>query len=160
MREKHQNFTSSQTPSRFRISSIIIVRHHYYILAVESGWFDKVLWQQLSHLLLKCTKSGYGTVLTAACSRQGCRVGGYHHYMWDMRFSRRCQWRYCSSALWRRVYLHLQGLEDQIVVSSEKLPSTNKSTRRHNAEQRHQRKLERKRVNSKIQELRIWCNTN
>jgi hypothetical protein len=32
----------------------------------------KVLWQQVSHLLLKYTKSGYGTVLTAACARQGC----------------------------------------------------------------------------------------
>jgi hypothetical protein len=30
-----------------------------------------VLWQQVSHLLLKYTKSGYGTVLTAACARQG-----------------------------------------------------------------------------------------
>jgi hypothetical protein len=32
----------------------------------------KVLWQQVSHLLLKYTKSGYETVLTAACARQGC----------------------------------------------------------------------------------------
>jgi hypothetical protein len=31
-----------------------------------------VLWQQVSHLLLKYTKSGYETVLTAACARQGC----------------------------------------------------------------------------------------
>jgi hypothetical protein len=30
-----------------------------------------VLWQQVSHLLLKYTKSGYETVLTAACARQG-----------------------------------------------------------------------------------------
>jgi hypothetical protein len=41
-------------------------------LVVESGWFEKELWQQVSHLLLKYTKSGYGTVLTAACTRQGC----------------------------------------------------------------------------------------
>jgi hypothetical protein len=31
-----------------------------------------VLWHQVSHLLLKYTKSGYETVLTAACARQGC----------------------------------------------------------------------------------------
>jgi hypothetical protein len=31
-----------------------------------------VLWQQASHLLLNRTDSGYGTVLTAACARQGC----------------------------------------------------------------------------------------
>jgi hypothetical protein len=31
-----------------------------------------VLWQQVSHLLLKYTKLGYETVLTAACARQGC----------------------------------------------------------------------------------------
>jgi hypothetical protein len=30
------------------------------------------LGQQVSHLLLKYTESGYGTVLTAACARQGC----------------------------------------------------------------------------------------
>jgi hypothetical protein len=41
-------------------------------LFVESGWYENVLWQQVSHLLLKYTKSGYGTVLTAACARQGC----------------------------------------------------------------------------------------
>jgi hypothetical protein len=41
-------------------------------LVVESGCFEKVLWQQVSHLLLKYTKSGYETVLTAACARQGC----------------------------------------------------------------------------------------
>jgi hypothetical protein len=40
-------------------------------LVVESGWFEKVLWLQVSQLL-KYTKSGYGTVLTAACTRQGC----------------------------------------------------------------------------------------
>jgi hypothetical protein len=33
---------------------------------------SKKCWQQFSHLLLKYTKSGYGTVLTAACARQGC----------------------------------------------------------------------------------------
>jgi hypothetical protein len=31
-----------------------------------------VTWQQVSHLLHKYTESGYGTVLTAACARQGC----------------------------------------------------------------------------------------
>jgi hypothetical protein len=45
-------------------------------LVVESGWFEKVLWQQVSHLLLKYTKSGYGTVLTAASARQGCSATG------------------------------------------------------------------------------------
>jgi hypothetical protein len=30
-----------------------------------------VLWQQASHLLLKYTNLGYGTVLTAVCARQG-----------------------------------------------------------------------------------------
>jgi hypothetical protein len=29
-----------------------------------------VLWQQVSNLLLKYTKSGYETALTAACARQ------------------------------------------------------------------------------------------
>jgi hypothetical protein len=33
---------------------------------------QKVLWQQISHLLLKYTKLGYETVLTAAFARQGC----------------------------------------------------------------------------------------
>jgi hypothetical protein len=37
-------------------------------LVVESGRFETVLWQQVSHLLLKYTKSGYETVLTAACA--------------------------------------------------------------------------------------------
>jgi hypothetical protein len=41
-------------------------------LVVESGRFEKVVWQQVSHLLLKYTKSGYETVLTAACARQVC----------------------------------------------------------------------------------------
>jgi hypothetical protein len=36
-----------------------------------------VLWQQVSHLLLKYTKSGYGTVLMAACARQGCSATDY-----------------------------------------------------------------------------------
>jgi hypothetical protein len=31
-----------------------------------------VLWQQVSHLLHKYTESGYETVLTSACARQGC----------------------------------------------------------------------------------------
>jgi hypothetical protein len=41
-------------------------------LVVESGCFEKVLWQQVSHLLLKYTKSGYETVLMAVCAHQGC----------------------------------------------------------------------------------------
>jgi hypothetical protein len=39
-----------------------------------------MLWQQVSHLLLKYTKSGYGTVLTAACARQGCSANDYNYY--------------------------------------------------------------------------------
>jgi hypothetical protein len=35
------------------------------------------LWQQVSHLLLKYTKSGYETVLTVACARQGCSATEY-----------------------------------------------------------------------------------
>jgi predicted RNA binding protein YcfA (HicA-like mRNA interferase family) len=35
-----------------------------------------VLRQKVSHLFLKHTKSGYGTVLTAACARQGCSASG------------------------------------------------------------------------------------
>jgi hypothetical protein len=31
-----------------------------------------VTWEQVSHLLHKYTESGYETVLTAACGRQGC----------------------------------------------------------------------------------------
>jgi hypothetical protein len=53
-------------------------------LVVESGSFEKVLWQRVSHLLLKYTKSGYGTVLTAACARQGCSAGGL---VWVFYFS-------------------------------------------------------------------------
>jgi hypothetical protein len=36
----------------------------------------RVLGLQASHLLLIRTKSGYGTVLTAACARQGCSDSG------------------------------------------------------------------------------------
>jgi hypothetical protein len=36
--------------------------------------------QQVSHLLPKYTKSGYGTVLTAACARQGCSATYYYCY--------------------------------------------------------------------------------
>jgi hypothetical protein len=35
-------------------------------------WVYSILWKQVSRLLLKYTKSGYETVLTAACARQGC----------------------------------------------------------------------------------------
>jgi hypothetical protein len=47
---------------------------------VESGWFENVLRQPTSHLLLKSTNSGYGTVLTAVCARQGCSDGGLVFY--------------------------------------------------------------------------------
>jgi hypothetical protein len=50
----------------------ILLLCYQMALVVESGRFEKVLWQQVSHLLLKYTKSGYETVLTAACARQGC----------------------------------------------------------------------------------------
>jgi hypothetical protein len=50
----------------------ILLLHYQMALVVESGSFETVSWQQVSHLLLKYTKSGYGTVLTAACARQGC----------------------------------------------------------------------------------------
>jgi hypothetical protein len=40
----------------------------------QISWFEKVLWQQVSHLLLKYTKSGYETVLTAACARQALKM--------------------------------------------------------------------------------------
>jgi hypothetical protein len=46
-------------------------------LIVESGGFEIVLRQQVSHLLLKCIDLGYGTVLTAACARQGCSATRY-----------------------------------------------------------------------------------
>jgi hypothetical protein len=37
-----------------------------------------VLRQKASHLLLIRTNSGYGTLLTAACVRQGCSAGDYY----------------------------------------------------------------------------------
>jgi hypothetical protein len=46
-------------------------------LVVESGLFKIVLRQQICHLLLNCTNFGYGTVLTAACARQGCSASGW-----------------------------------------------------------------------------------
>jgi hypothetical protein len=36
----------------------------------------RVLGLQTSHLFLICTNLGYGTVLTAACARQGCSASG------------------------------------------------------------------------------------
>jgi hypothetical protein len=36
----------------------------------------RVLGLQTSHLLFIRTNLGYGTVLTAACARQGCSAGG------------------------------------------------------------------------------------
>jgi hypothetical protein len=55
----------------FLTPDILLLRYQM-ALVVESGWFETVLWQQVSHLLLKYTKSGYETVLTAACAPQGC----------------------------------------------------------------------------------------
>jgi hypothetical protein len=55
----------------FLICDILLLRYQMALI-VESGWFEKVLRQQISHLLLKYTKSGYGTILTVACARQGC----------------------------------------------------------------------------------------
>jgi hypothetical protein len=37
----------------------------------------RVLGLQASHLLLIRTNLGYGTVLTAACVRQGCSASGF-----------------------------------------------------------------------------------
>jgi hypothetical protein len=39
-----------------------------------------VLGLQASHLLLIRTNLGYGTVLTAACARQGCSATYHHHH--------------------------------------------------------------------------------
>jgi hypothetical protein len=55
----------------FLTCDILLLRYQM-ALVVESGCCEKVLWQQVSHLLLKYTKSGYETVLTAACAHQGC----------------------------------------------------------------------------------------
>jgi hypothetical protein len=51
-----------------------------------SGCWMRMIWMrvlglQTSHLLLKYTKSGYGTVLTAACARQGSSVGGFMYLL-------------------------------------------------------------------------------
>jgi hypothetical protein len=54
----------------FLTRDILLLRYQM-ALVVESGCFEKVLWHQVSHLLLKYTKSGYETVLTADCARQG-----------------------------------------------------------------------------------------
>jgi hypothetical protein len=62
---------SAKFPDLFLTRDIILLRYQM-ALVVESGGFEKELWQRVSHLLLKYTKSGYETVLTAACARQGC----------------------------------------------------------------------------------------
>jgi hypothetical protein len=62
---------SAKFPDLFLTRDILLL-HYQMALVVESGRFETVLWQQVSHLLLKYTKSGYGTVLTVACARQGC----------------------------------------------------------------------------------------
>jgi hypothetical protein len=68
-----------QTILRFKhFSSVITGECHYQMaLVVESGRFEIVLRQQASHLFLKCTKLGYGTVLTAACAREACIATHY-----------------------------------------------------------------------------------
>jgi hypothetical protein len=59
---------------------MILLLHCQMALAVESGRFEIVPRQQVSHLLLKCTTFGYGTVLMAACARQGCSAIHHHHH--------------------------------------------------------------------------------
>jgi hypothetical protein len=61
---------SAKFPDPFLTRDILLLRYQM-ALVFESGRFEKVLWQQVSHLL-KYTKSFYGTVITAACARQGC----------------------------------------------------------------------------------------
>jgi hypothetical protein len=61
---------SAKFPDLFLTRDILLLRYQM-ALVVESGRFETVLWQQVSHMLLKYTKSGYETVLTAACARQG-----------------------------------------------------------------------------------------
>jgi hypothetical protein len=63
-------------------SPVILFLRYQMALVVESGWLDIVLRQQASHLLLIPTNLGYGTVLTAACARQGCSASGFSH-SWD-----------------------------------------------------------------------------
>jgi hypothetical protein len=62
---------SAKFPDLFLTRDILLLRYQM-ALVVESGRFQTVLWQQVSHLLLKYTKSGYETVLTAVCARPGC----------------------------------------------------------------------------------------
>jgi hypothetical protein len=56
---------------------MILLFYYQMALVVESGRFEIVLRQQISHLLLKCTTFGYGTVLMAACYQQGCSASHY-----------------------------------------------------------------------------------
>jgi hypothetical protein len=62
---------SAKFPDLFLTDDILLLRYQM-ALVVELGCFETVLWQQISHLLLKYTKSGYEIVLTEACTRQGC----------------------------------------------------------------------------------------
>jgi hypothetical protein len=50
-------------------------------LVVESGLFDIVLRQQVSHLLCTCTTFSYGTLSTVACAHQGCSANYHHHHV-------------------------------------------------------------------------------
>jgi hypothetical protein len=56
---------------------VILLLRYQMALVVESGRFKIVLRQRVSHLLLKFTDLGCGTVLTAACVRQGYSASGF-----------------------------------------------------------------------------------
>jgi hypothetical protein len=47
---------SAKFPDLFLTRDILLLRYQM-ALVVESGRFEKVLWQQVSHLLLKYTKN-------------------------------------------------------------------------------------------------------
>jgi hypothetical protein len=55
----------------FLTRDILLFRYQMAVV-VGSGCFEIMLRQQVSHLLFQCTDLGYGTLLTAACTRQGC----------------------------------------------------------------------------------------
>jgi hypothetical protein len=61
-------------------SAVILLLRYQMALAVQSGWYEIVLRQQVGHLLLKCTTFGYGTALTAACACPGCSATDYYYY--------------------------------------------------------------------------------
>jgi hypothetical protein len=62
-------------------SPMILLLRYQMALVVESGCFEWVcLGLQPSHLLLIRTNLDCGTVLTAACARQGCSATHYYYY--------------------------------------------------------------------------------